>query len=190
METGLSCGSGWGTPYLFVCANDTCPLFVKGWEEMKEHYGRTCSCRCISFLGSRGAETMMVFSSSDCNDGLLDEKAIEADKLRGTKEDPEVQQLMEHFQQNDYGALEAGLFDETSYWKVRRKAAQLIGDLGRLQSLEPLQSTRFADTRIAEAVRVAIQKIHAINDTLECPHCAEYTSSEGNTCRHCGRPLS
>jgi hypothetical protein len=189
-ETGLSCGSGWSTPYLFVCVNDTCPLFVNGWEEMKENYGRNCSYRCISFLGSRGTETMMVFSSVDCNDGLLDEKVIEADRQRGTKEDPAVQQLIRHFKYNDPGALLASLFDEAAYWKVRLKAAELLGDLGQPQTLESLQTARFGDRRIANAAKVAIQKIHAINNTRECPHCAETTSAEGNMCKQCGRSLS
>ena len=38
-ETGLLCGSGWGSPYLFVCVDDGCPLFVNGWKEMKKNYG-------------------------------------------------------------------------------------------------------------------------------------------------------
>jgi hypothetical protein len=190
VESGLSCGSGWGTPYLFVCVNDTCPLFVNGWKEMKRNYGRTCSCRCISFLGSRVTETMMVFSSVDCVGGLIDEAVVERDRLRGTDEDPLVQELIEEFEHNDYEALEASLFDEAVYWKVRVRAAELLGDLGRPQTVEPLQTARFGDTRIAEATKLAIRKIHAINQTRECPHCAETICAESHVCPECGRPLS
>ena len=188
-ETGLSCGSGWGTPYLFVCVDDGCPLFVNGWEEMKRNYGRTCSYRCICLPGSGHTEAMMVFSSGDCWPGLLDEAAIAVDRLRGTNEDPAVRQLKRYFERKDLAALQARLLDDAAYWKVRLRAAELLGELGLLEALEPLQATRFTDKRIADAVRAAIGRIHEINDTQECPHCTEIVGANVNTCAQCGRPL-
>jgi hypothetical protein len=188
-ETGLSCGLGWGTPYLFVCVNDGCPLFVNGWKGMKSNYGRTCSCRCICLPDSGLTEMMMVFSSGDCKPGLLDEGVIAEDKLRGTDEDPAVQQLIGYFEREDLASLQASLLDDAAHWKVRLRAAELLGELGLLQALEPLQTARFRDKRIADAVRAAIQRIHEINDTQECPHCTEIIGAEVKICTQCGRPL-
>jgi hypothetical protein len=33
-------GLGWGTPYLFVCFNDECSLYVQGWKNMEENYAQ------------------------------------------------------------------------------------------------------------------------------------------------------
>jgi len=48
---------------------------------------------------------MMVFSSGDCQPGLLDETDIAVDRLRGTNEDPAVRQLMRYFERKDLAAL-------------------------------------------------------------------------------------
>jgi len=131
----------------------------------------------------------MVFSSGDCKPGLLDERAIGVDRLRGTNEDPAVRQLMRCFERKDLAALQASLLDDAAHWKVRLRAAELLGELGLLEALEPLRSARFGDQRIADAVQAAVQRIHEINDTQECPYCAEIVGANVNTCEQCGRPL-
>ena len=35
----------WDSPYLWVCYNDTCTLFKKGWEHMMENFGQLVSYR-------------------------------------------------------------------------------------------------------------------------------------------------
>lgn len=35
----------WGTPFLWVCQNNECPFFKKGWEHMMENYGQLVSYR-------------------------------------------------------------------------------------------------------------------------------------------------
>ena len=42
-------GLGWGTPFLFICFNDDCPLYQKGWDHMKETYAHTASYRCMCY---------------------------------------------------------------------------------------------------------------------------------------------
>jgi hypothetical protein len=189
-DMGLSCGSGWGTPYLFVCLNNECSPFVNGWENMKRDYGRKCSYRCICYPDSRKTEMMMVFSYVDCKSGIIDERIVAADRAKGTPEDPVVQEVFRCFESKDVNALLANLFDNKVHYKVRLKAAELIGELGLLEAVEPLQNHQFVDQRIAIRVHDAVARIHKISNTRECPYCTEIIEAGATTCSQCGRGLS
>jgi RNA polymerase subunit RPABC4/transcription elongation factor Spt4 len=189
-DTGLSCSSRWGTPYLFVCLNDECQPFVNGWENMKRDYGRKCSYRCICYPDSRKTEMMMVFSYADCKSGVIDEGIVAADRAKGTPEDPAVQEVFRCFESNDVNALLANLFDDKVHYKVRLKAVELIVELGLLEAVEPLQNHQFVDQRIAIRVHDAVARIHKISNTRECPYCTEIIEAGATICSQCGRDLS
>jgi len=189
-RTAFVCGSRWGTPYLFICLNDECPLFVKGWESMKRDYARTCSYRCICYPDSRKTEAMLVFSYADCKEGVIDEAVVAADRAKGTPEDPDVQELMRYFEGQDISTLSAKLCDDSLHYKVRQKAAALIGELGLVETIEFLQNQPIKDQRIRRKVQNAIKRIHEINGTRECAYCTEIVEAGATTCRHCGRHLS
>jgi hypothetical protein len=40
-------GLGWNSDFLWMCANDDCPIFRKGFEQAFAMYGRTVSMRAI-----------------------------------------------------------------------------------------------------------------------------------------------
>lgn len=35
----------WGTPFLWVCFNNECAMYVKGWKHMEENFGQQASYR-------------------------------------------------------------------------------------------------------------------------------------------------
>lgn len=43
----FSDGLGWGTPFLWICPSDQCPVFRKGFDHTVKHYGQTSSMRSI-----------------------------------------------------------------------------------------------------------------------------------------------
>jgi len=121
--------------------------------------------------------------------GIVDEADIAADKARGTDDDPAVQRLMELFEAADLEGLLSSLFDRHVYYKVRARAAALIAELGPSEAIEPMLGFKFQDQRVAAQVRQGIRRIHDINQTKECPFCAEVIEAEADVCNHCGRPL-
>ena len=122
--------------------------------------------------------------------GIIDEATIAGDRARGTLEDPEVQRLFRLFESGDLEGLLADLFDESLYYKLRLKAAELVGELGMLEAVEPLCDYEFKDRRIATKVRDTVQRIHEMNGTRECPFCAEIIDAAAPTCSECGRGLT
>jgi len=188
-DSGFGCGSGWGTPYLFVCFNDECSAFVNGWDNMMKNYGRKCSYRCICFPDSGVKELMMVFSMHDGKSGILDEAKIAVDKKKGTDVDPLVQALMKNFEARDAETLLSNIFNAKMHHKVRQKAAALIGELGLVKTIEPLRNYKFKDQRVLASVHTAIDRIHQINATRECPFCFEIIAQRSKKCSECGKDL-
>jgi ATP phosphoribosyltransferase regulatory subunit HisZ len=133
---------------------------------------------------------MLVFSYADCKAGIIDEAVVAADRAKGTPEDPEVQALMQYFEHQDVSALKAKLCDDSLHYKLRQKAAALIGELGLVETIEFLQNQPIKDQRIRTKVRKAVKRIHEINSTLECPYCTEIIEAGATTCSQCGRSLS
>ena len=79
----IACGDGlgWGTPYLFVCFNDNCQSYSKGWDHLQESMEAVASYRCMQEPGADHFEYMPVFSpmggkGQELNDvALLDQQA-------------------------------------------------------------------------------------------------------------------
>jgi len=43
----FSDGLGWGAPFLWMCVNDDCPVFNKGFTHTLNNYGQTTSMRVV-----------------------------------------------------------------------------------------------------------------------------------------------
>ena len=59
----FSDGLGWGTPYLFICFNNDCPVYMKGWDDMMDKYAHNASVRCMCYPGTKQFQYMPVFST-------------------------------------------------------------------------------------------------------------------------------
>jgi hypothetical protein len=132
---------------------------------------------------------MMVYTHADTKSGIIDEAVIAADKIRGTAQDPAVQELVQYSESRDIEKLMDTLLDKEVHYKVRIRAAELIGELGSLETIDPLCNHKSRDTRVDTAVRNAIKRIHTINATQECPYCKEIVQAEATTCSQCGKEL-
>ena len=73
--------------------------------------------------------------------------------------------------------------------RVRQKAAEMIGDIGDVEAVEPLRNARFGNNLVQKEVDAAISKIHAKNYTRECPFCAEIIKKRAKVCKHCSKEV-
>ncbi|ABW65918.1 zinc ribbon domain-containing protein [Desulfosudis oleivorans] len=186
----FSDGLGWGTPYLFVCFNNNCPTYTQGWAYMQETFGHKASYRNMCYPFTEQFETMPVFSDQGGLAQVVTEETVaEQDRIReATKRGFSL--LAEFYTTKSWYEVLTLLLDATEPAKVRLKAAEMVGDIGDLEAIEPLRSYNFGNAILNEAAQKAVAKIHERHFTLECPYCAEIIKKRAKVCKHCGKELS
>ena len=186
----FSDGLGWGTPYLYICFNDECPLYVQGWDNIQENYAHNASYRCMCFPGTQTYECIPVFSPMGAKGQIIDDQILaEQEALKqAVKKGFEI--LTDAYIAQDGITVMRLLLDATEPARVRAKAAEMIGDIGSLEALETLSSTRFGNELLKKKVADSIQKIHDRYFTRDCPFCAEIIKKRAKVCKHCGKDVA
>jgi hypothetical protein len=64
-------GVTWSSPYQYVCFNDECPYFVRGWAWMAEQYGVTASYRYRLDPVSHESGPLPVWSARDFRSSII-----------------------------------------------------------------------------------------------------------------------
>jgi RNA polymerase subunit RPABC4/transcription elongation factor Spt4 len=183
-------GLGWGTPYLFMCVNDSCSLYEQGWQHMKETYAHNCSYRCICYPGTSQFELMPVFSPVGATGQIIDDEVVLAqERLKeATKKGFSI--LANCFVEKDYVTVMRLLTDPAEPSRVRLKAAEMMGDIGDTEVIETLRNCKFGYEVVQKQVDESINKIHDRFFTRECPFCAEVVKKRANVCKHCGKDIA
>jgi hypothetical protein len=183
-------GLGWGTPYLYLCFNDDCQLYKQGWDHMKDTYAHTASYRCMNYPGTNQYELIPVFSDQGGRGQIVDEQVLARQEALKEAIKSGFAMLAECFVGKDGPAVLTILMDSAQPNRVRQKAAEMIGDLGEIDAVEPLRNAKFANEKVQKEVDAAIAKIHAKHFTRECPFCAEIIKSRAKICKHCGKDVA
>lgn len=136
-------GSGWGTPYLFVCFNNHCPMYMQGWDHVKENYGHHASYRCICYPGTDQFECMVVFSSIGATGQIIDEQLIAKQQTLKAAIKGELLILADCYRTKDWQQVLKVLLDPNEPKDIRIKAAEIIGDIGELEVMEPIKNHKF-----------------------------------------------
>jgi hypothetical protein len=183
-------GLGWGVPYLYLCFNDDCPLFQRGWDHIQETYAHKASYRCMNYPGTQQFELMPVFSDMGGRGQIIDEQVlIDKEALKeAIKRGFNI--LAECYVSKDGPQVLTILMDASEPTRVRLKAAEMIGDIGELEAIEPLKNIKFGNEMIQENVDNSIKKIHERYFTRECPFCAEIIKKRAKVCKHCGKEVA
>lgn len=186
----FSDGLGWGVPYLYLCFNDECPLYVQGWSHLEENYSHSASYRCLCYPGTDNFECMPVFSPMGGTGQIIDNEVMAREEAlkEATKKGFNI--LAGCVTEHDMVCVVRMLVDATEPPRVRLKAAEIIGDYGDPEAIEPIRSYRFGNEILQERADEAIDKIHERNFTRECPYCAEIIKGRAKICKHCGKDVS
>ena len=183
-------GLGWGEPFLFVCFNDECPAYVSGWEHMEETYAHRASYRCMNYPGTTVFEFMPVFSPMGGTGQVIDDQVLAQQEALKAATKKGFNILATCYVDKDGPTMLRLLLDPGEPPRVRMKAAEMLGDVGELEVIEPLRSFKVGNELIQEKVDESVGKIHARFFTRECPFCAEIIKQRAKVCKHCGKEVA
>ena len=68
-------GSTWSEEFFYVCFNDECPYYQKGWEWMKEQYNQVASYRYMVNPTTGASSQIPVWSDSATRGMIVEEEA-------------------------------------------------------------------------------------------------------------------
>ncbi len=185
----FSDGLGWGVPFMYVCFNDDCPTYKQGWQNMEENYGHHASFRNVCYPGTEQFECMPVFGQDGAKGQIITDDALaEQERLKeATKRGFSL--LAEFYTTSSWFEVLKLLLDAAEPARVRQKAAEMLGDIGDTETIEPLKNVVTGNAVLDKTVTRAIGKIHERHYTRECPYCAEIIKKRAKVCKHCGRDL-
>ena len=66
-------GATWSEEFFFVCFNDDCPYYQKGWGWMKERYNQEASYRFMVNPTTGASSMIPVWSDSATREMIVDE---------------------------------------------------------------------------------------------------------------------
>jgi hypothetical protein len=141
-------GLGWGVPFLYLCFNDDCSLYRQGWDHIEENYAHKASYRCMNYPGTGQFEIMPVYSNMGGTAQIIDEQALAEKEIlkEATKRGFSI--LADCYVAKDGPSILTILTDSTEPVRVRLKAAEMIGDIGELEAIEPIVHLKFGNERL------------------------------------------
>jgi hypothetical protein len=183
-------GLGWGSEYLFICLNDTCPLFVKGWDYIANQYGHVGSYRYMEIPNSKETYNMMVVGREAFTGSIIDIEDVKRQSERYQRQQEALAALDTCVEQKQSAPVLAILLDDSVSIADRKRAASLLVPLNEISCIEPLRNHAFKDPHLEQEVNLAIGQLLANNFLKECPYCAELIKARATVCKHCQRELA
>jgi hypothetical protein len=182
-------GLGWGSDVLFICLNDYCPLFLKGWDQIENQYGHHASYRYMEVPGSSEGNCMMVGNADAFKGCMVNKEELRNQNARYRHEKEATEKLKSCVADHNLEPVMTLLLNEAATRSVRDTAAGCLVELNDLACIDPLRNHTFRDTALEQKVNMAITELLKINFKKECPHCLEIIKAQAKKCMHCKENL-
>ena len=183
-------GLGWGSEYLFICLNDTCPLFVKGWDYIENQYGHVGSYRYMETPNSKESYTMMVVGREAFTGSIVDIEVLKRQNVRHQQQRENLAALDQCVERKQLEPVMSLLLDDSVSIADRKRALKLLVPLNDVACIEPLRNHTFRDPHLEQEINLAIGQLLQNNFLKECPYCAELIKARAVVCKHCQRELT
>ena len=178
-------GLGWGSEILYICLNDYCSLFLKGWDQIEEKYGHHASYRYMQLPDSNEANVMMVGNSDAFKASVIDPEAVKKQNVRYHKEKQALKDLETCIEEKNADPVMHLILDEAANVDGRKKAIGLLAELNDLNCIDPIRNHKFRDSALESDCNMAIHQLLNANYKKECPHCMEIIKAQAKVCMHC-----
>ena len=166
-----------------------CPLYLGGWEEIYEQYAVPASYRCICDPMDMKMDCMPVYSRDGGKGCIVDEEIRAREEARREAQRQGLAALDGYKAAKDIKSILEMLLDDDTLPPVAFRAAELIGEMGDLDVIEPIRNHTFRNDTVRERVEASLVTIHERHFTRECPFCAEIIKKRAVVCKHCGKDL-
>lgn len=178
-------GLGWGSDVLFICLNDDCPLFVKGWAQIDAQFGHSASYRYMELPGSKESNLMMVGNKMAFKGSIIDPEVLKNQNDRFRKEKEAVKALDTCLEDKDLEPVLALILDEGASREQRKRAVSLLLPLNDLNCIDPIRNHAFKDSSFEQETNMIISQLLTKNFKKECPYCCEIIKAQAAKCMHC-----
>jgi hypothetical protein len=178
-------GLGWGSEILYICLNDYCSLFLRGWDQIEAKYGHHSSYRYMQLPNSNESNVMMVGNSDAFKASVIDPKVVESQNVRYQKEKEALKALDTCIDENNLEPVLVLILDESATVDGRKRAIGKLVELNDLHCIDPIRNHTFRDTSLESDCNMAIKKLLKANYKKECPFCKEIIKAQASICMHC-----
>jgi hypothetical protein len=144
----------------------------------------------MNYPGTKQFECIPVFSPIGGTGQIIDDQVLVEQEMLKEKIKRGFSILTDAYVSKDAVTVVRMLLDGTEPQRVRLKAAEMVGDIGELEAIEPIKNVRFGNEIIQKKVDESVQKIHERYFTRECPFCVEIIKKRAKICKHCGQDVA
>jgi hypothetical protein len=182
-------GLGWGSDILFICLNDACPPFLKGWDKIEAQHGHHASYRYMELPGSPEGNYMMVGNADAFKACIIDREELKNQNARYRQEKEATERLKTCVAEKNLQPVMTLVLDEGATKNTRVSAVGYLLELNDLSCVDALRNHTFRDPAIEHKVNQAITEMLKRNFKKECPHCLEIVKAQAKKCMHCKENL-